>query len=191
MSGGAADSFTNGTATVSDVGGLTFTFDEAGSEFVNEGVEVPSATASIMFVYSAVTWEQAKEAGVPADWMGADGNFQESAASEPWIIVKVERANGVKETKISDLTFKVNGQTVQIGGTFANGTTMNSNTKFMGLNLVTPENTEIHPDWLIDTQVAQGDRYEVSFQFNGETVTASGTYNGPAANTPTSASTGA
>ena len=177
------DKFTNGSAVVEDVAGQSFTFDKTENGFVNEDIKVASATAEVMFVYDEVTWAQAKKAGVPTEWMPT---YDKSVEKEPWLVIKAVRAEGIKESEITDLIVEVNGKKVEIDGTnFKDGkTSFSKDVKFMGLNLVTPTNTEIHPDYLKDDKAEKGDKYEVSFKFNEETVTASGVYDGETVDAP-------
>ena len=106
--------------------------------------------------------------------------------TEPWLVIKAVRADGIKTDEITDLIVEVNGKKVEIDGTnFKDGkTSFSKDVKFMGLNLVTPTNTDIHPDYLKDDKAEKGDKYEVSFKFNEETVTASGVYDGETVDAP-------
>ena len=123
---GVADKFTNGTATVADVAGETFTFvgaSESG-EFVNEDVEV-----DLLTITAAAWWDfdSATAAKIPAgDWLVYDGatgwncfddeDFVKEVAENPSIYVTATLANGVEvaDTDPVKLTsLAINGKSVK------------------------------------------------------------------------------
>ena len=123
---GVADKFTNGTATVADVAGETFTFvgTSENGEFVNEDVEV-----DLLTITAAAWWDfdSATAAKIPASewlvygdskgWNCFDNeDFVKEVAENPSIYVTATLANGVEvvgENPVKLTSLAINGESVK------------------------------------------------------------------------------
>ena len=121
---GVADKFTNGTATVTDVAGETFTFNSSEDAFVNEDVEV-----DLLTITAAAWWDfdSATAAKIPAsEWLvygGSKGwncfdneDFVKEVAENPSIYVTATLANGVEvadQSPVKLTSLAINGKSVE------------------------------------------------------------------------------
>lgn len=118
------DMFTNGTATVTDVAGETFTFDSSEKAFVNEDVEV-----ELLTVTAAAWWnfDSATAAKIPASewlvygdskgWNCFDNeDFIKEVAENPSFYVTATLANGVEvadQSPVKLTSLAINGESVE------------------------------------------------------------------------------
>ena len=110
----AEDMFTNGTATVTDVAGETFTFDSSEDAFVNEDIDVTEVTLTAVAWWDRTT---ASSAGVPSDWFVwndkngyncfEDETFAKNVAENPSVYVTAELAKGLELAEGTTLAWGV------------------------------------------------------------------------------------
>ncbi|MCI8423741.1 MAG: hypothetical protein HFF50_09450, partial [Lawsonibacter sp.] len=154
-------------------------------ETPEDAVTADAATAEVFFVYSAATWELAKEKGVPASFMGGDGSFNANAASEPWLVVKITPA-GTASGAVTDLAFTGPNGTIthQLDNTTGTISVTEGTAKILAVDLRIPDgkwNGVQAKDYLKQEKAVKGD-YSVSFTFNEKTITSEpAAYDGPEA----------
>ena len=179
-------------ATVSDVGGKTFTFNATagtGSDgaFVTEDETITSATVELLYVYDAKSALQAGDTVYAwTDWT----TNAEVAAKQPWLVVKVTPADGLSDVKLSktDISFTKGGEELTLVTTEDKSLTYKEadNAFYFGVVAVTPyvegHKTEGTQDYLTQevSESEEGKKlgdvlpssYAVTVKFNGETFTA-------------------
>jgi len=204
------DMFTNGTATVTDVAGETFTFNSSEKAFVNEDVEVEPMTGEIAFVYDK---ETVMSAGVPTSWLEWGGEkgyavlekaeYLKELAAHPYIFINVETAKGLD---LDDATVEVTSVTVDgstVTPTWADGDTggkftLTGTSKMFSFDIVkrNPEASNISS--ANATSISAGDTITVTLTLKAGgnepetigTLTLSGVYNGPTVSSESTAAQG-
>ena len=179
-------------ATVSDVGGKTFTFNATagtGSDgaFVTEDETITSATVELLYVYDAKSALQAGDTVYAwTDW----NTNAEVAAKQPWLVVKVTPADGLSDVKLSktDISFTKGGEELTLVTTEDKSLTYKEadNAFYFGVVAVTPyvegHKTEGAQDYLTQevSESEEGKKlsdvlpgsYAVTVEFNDEIFTA-------------------
>jgi hypothetical protein len=178
-----------GKLNADQVGGLTFTYDSTKQAFVSES-SVPLFEGKIYFVNSLADLKAAQDGGsaYPTPTGPANspyGDFDQQYAHEPWILIGVkttEKDTGNNAVVLKEI--KVNGTAVEMKKAGDNATPETSlsqdNSKgyrFFHFELLSGGATG-DDQYLNQSAIETGNRYEVTLEYKGQTQVITGTYGG-------------
>ena len=198
---GVADKFTNGTATVTDVAGETFTFNSSEDAFVNEDIDVTEVTLT-----AAAWWDRttASSAGVPSNWFVwkdkngyncfEDETFAKNVAENPSVYVTAELAKGLELAEGTTLEWgvEIDGKSFNVvpEGTDKNITFREDGSLRFGFHILENDNEALSDTDA--TSIQKGDTITVTLTLkqneNTQTFTAQCIYGGESIDRDASAS---